>query len=69
MTVAEMERWLAPILNYIPAQERPTASRAATEVVQTRAPAAMPANDISAHPPGCTCAAHLAWRKKAVGAG
>ena len=69
MTVAEVERWLAPILNYIPAQERPAASRAATDVVQSLAPAATAANDISAHPPGCACAVHLAWRKKAVGAG
>jgi 5-methyltetrahydrofolate--homocysteine methyltransferase len=33
-----------------------------------------PANDAApeqtaAHPPGCTCAVHLAYRKKAVGAG
>ena len=67
MTVTEVERWLAPILNYIPArggQEAET-SRATT------APA--PANDtapaeLAGHPPGCTCAVHLAWRKKAVGA-
>jgi 5-methyltetrahydrofolate--homocysteine methyltransferase len=37
-------------------------------------PAAAPANDVTSkelasHPPGCTCAVHLAWRKKAVGAG
>jgi len=35
---------------------------------------AAPANDATArelasHPPGCACAVHLAWRKKAVGAG
>jgi 5-methyltetrahydrofolate--homocysteine methyltransferase len=34
----------------------------------------VPANDaeareLGAHPPGCTCAMHLAYRKKAVGAG
>ena len=34
----------------------------------TQAPAAVPANDVASHPPGCTCAVHLAWRKKAVGA-
>jgi 5-methyltetrahydrofolate--homocysteine methyltransferase len=32
---------------------------------------ATPANDVAAeeiasHPPGCTCAVHLAWRKKAA---
>ncbi|MBR0873773.1 methionine synthase [Bradyrhizobium tropiciagri] len=62
MTVAEVERWLAPVLNYIPAQD------GAKEI----APAATPANDaadLASHPKGCTCAVHLAWRKKAVGAG
>jgi 5-methyltetrahydrofolate--homocysteine methyltransferase len=34
------------------------------EAMPTAAPAATPANDISSHPPGCTCAVHLAWRKK-----
>ena len=71
MTVAEIERWLAPILNYIPSQE------AAKETVI--APAATPANDetskelaskeLASHPAGCTCGVHLAWRKKKVGAG
>jgi 5-methyltetrahydrofolate--homocysteine methyltransferase len=33
-----------------------------------------PANDvipeeIASHPPRCTCAVHLAWRQKKVGAG
>jgi 5-methyltetrahydrofolate--homocysteine methyltransferase len=31
--------------------------------------AAVPANDVASHPPGCNCAVHLAYRKKAVGAG
>jgi 5-methyltetrahydrofolate--homocysteine methyltransferase len=35
---------------------------------------ATPANDVTskemqAHPPGCTCAVHLAYRKKAARAG
>ena len=59
MSVAETERWLAPVLNYIPSQE--AAKESAAE-------AAVPANDVASHPPGCTCAVHLAWRKKAVGA-
>ncbi|MBR0719345.1 methionine synthase [Bradyrhizobium liaoningense] len=64
MTVAEVERWLAPVLNYIPA-------RAAKDET---AFAATPANDVAStdlasHPPGCTCAVHLVWRKKKVGAG
>ncbi|MCC8935830.1 methionine synthase [Bradyrhizobium sp. Arg68] len=60
MSVVEVERWLAPVLNYIPSQD-------AKEI----APAATPANDVelASHPKGCTCAVHLAWRKKAVGAG
>jgi 5-methyltetrahydrofolate--homocysteine methyltransferase len=64
MSVAEVERWLAPILNYIPAQDRPSVDRAAQEVMPTAATAATPANDIASHPPGCACAVHLAWRKK-----
>ena len=63
MTVAEIERWLAPVLNYIPTQDQP-AARAPAPVA-----AAVAANDVASHPPGCTCAVHLAWRKKAVGAG
>jgi 5-methyltetrahydrofolate--homocysteine methyltransferase len=59
--VAETERWLAPVLNYIPSQEQ--AAKAVT-----LAPVATPANDVTSHPPGCSCAVHLAWRKKAVGA-
>ena len=65
MSVAETERWLAPVLNYIPSQVQ--AAKEPAPVV------AVPANDVSStdltsHPPGCACAVHLAWRKKAVGA-
>jgi 5-methyltetrahydrofolate--homocysteine methyltransferase len=69
MTVAEIERWLAPILNYIPAQDQSARESTAKEAMPRPTPAASPANDITSHPPGCTCAVHLAWRKKAVGAG
>jgi 5-methyltetrahydrofolate--homocysteine methyltransferase len=75
MTVAEVERWLAPILNYIPAHNQSTQDRAVRGAMPTLAPAsAAPANDaeareLSSHPPGCNCAVHLAWRKKKVGAG
>ncbi len=66
MTVAEVERWLAPILNYIPAQQ--AANEAGTQF------AAKPANDVTSqdlasHPPGCTCAVHLVWQKKRAGVG
>jgi len=60
--VAETERCLAPVLNYIPGQDQP--AKASTPPLAT----AVPANDVGSHPPGCTCAVHLAWRKKAVGA-
>ncbi|SHN70877.1 methionine synthase [Bradyrhizobium erythrophlei] len=67
-SVEETERWLAPILNYIPGHDASVQDRSA------KAPfPATPANDeaegLSSHPPGCTCAVHLAWRKKKVGAG
>ena len=73
MSVAEIERWLAPILNYIPSQDQSAQGRAVKGTMPKAVPAAEPANDISSkdlasHPPGCTCAVHLAWRKKAVGA-
>jgi 5-methyltetrahydrofolate--homocysteine methyltransferase len=73
MTVAEIERWLAPVLNYIPAQDQSTQDRRLKQAMPKPAPAAA-ANDTApeqpaAHPPGCTCAVHLAYRKKAVGAG
>jgi 5-methyltetrahydrofolate--homocysteine methyltransferase len=74
-SVAEAERWLAPVLNYIPAQDQSAQDRRVKEAMPTLASAtAVPANDaasteLAAHPPGCTCAVHLAWRKKAVGAG
>jgi 5-methyltetrahydrofolate--homocysteine methyltransferase len=61
MSVAEIERWLAPVLNYIPSQEQAAAKApVVAEVVA--------ANDVASHPPGCACAVHLAYRKKAVGA-
>ena len=66
MSSAEIERWLGPILNYIPAQDRSSQNRAANDATPV---AAEPANDVSSHPPGCTCAVHLAWRKKRAGAG
>jgi 5-methyltetrahydrofolate--homocysteine methyltransferase len=69
MSVAEVERWLAPILNYIPAQGQ--RSETGTKDAKAATPAAAPANDfaskdLASHPVGCTCAVHLAWRKKAV---
>jgi 5-methyltetrahydrofolate--homocysteine methyltransferase len=73
MSVAEIERWLAPILNYIPAQDQSAQERAVRAAMPAAVAVAEPANDaasrdLAAHPPGCACAVHLAWRKKAVGA-
>jgi 5-methyltetrahydrofolate--homocysteine methyltransferase len=71
-SVGEAERWLAPVLNYIPTQDQSAEARRVKEAMPTLAPsAAAPANDIEskdmlAHPPGCNCAVHLAWRKKAA---
>jgi 5-methyltetrahydrofolate--homocysteine methyltransferase len=61
-SVAETERWLAPVLNYIPV----------SETMPTLAPTASvpePANDVASHPPGCNCAVHLKYRAKAARAG
>ncbi|MES2031464.1 MAG: methionine synthase, partial [Pseudomonadota bacterium] len=59
MSVAEVERWLAPVLNYIPG--------AGAEPAPVAVPA--PANDeLATHPPGCNCAVHLMYRGKKVGA-
>jgi 5-methyltetrahydrofolate--homocysteine methyltransferase len=80
-SVTEAERWLGPVLNYIPAQDRSAQDRRVKEAMAKPAPAtaaaandAAPANDIdsselAAHPPGCNCAVHLAYRKKAARAG
>jgi 5-methyltetrahydrofolate--homocysteine methyltransferase len=74
-SVAEAERWLAPVLNYIPAQDQSAQDRRVKEAMPTLAPAsAIPANDVDAkevasHPPGCSCAVHLAYRKKAARVG
>jgi 5-methyltetrahydrofolate--homocysteine methyltransferase len=74
-SVAEAERWLAPVLNYIPAQDQSAQDRRLKEAMPTLAPStAVPANDvvseeIASHPQGCNCAVHLAYRKKAVRAG
>src|ERR1700729_3622301 len=74
-SVAEAERWLAPVLNYIPTQDQSAQDRRVKEAMPTLAPAsAVPANDVdtrevASHPPGCSCAVHLAYRKKAARAG
>ena len=56
-TIEECERWLAPVLNYIPASD-PT-------------PDLAPEGDVSKlplaqHPPGCNCAMHMRPNKPRV---
>ncbi len=52
-SLTEVERWLAPILNYIPsANSNPPPKADNAEV------------DVSSHPAGCTCAFHLQSRRK-----
>jgi len=63
MTVAETERWLAPVLNYIPSREDADKAFAATAANDETS------KDLASHPPGCTCAVHLVWQKKRAGAG
>lgn len=71
-SVEEAERWLAPVLNYIPTQDRQAQDRSLREAMPTLPPSsAVPANDVESkemlsHPPGCNCAVHLAYRKKAA---
>ncbi len=46
-SVGEAERWLAPVLNYIPAQDQSAQDRRVKEAMPTLAPSsAAPANDI-----------------------
>jgi 5-methyltetrahydrofolate--homocysteine methyltransferase len=59
-SVAETERWLAPVLNYIPSNE--AMPSLAPEV--TVAANDLASQEMAAHPPGCNCAVHLAYRKK-----
>jgi 5-methyltetrahydrofolate--homocysteine methyltransferase len=72
MSVVEIERWLAPILNYIPAQaermKEATAAVASVVPANDRGADDAASKELASHPPGCACAMHLAWRKKAVGA-
>jgi 5-methyltetrahydrofolate--homocysteine methyltransferase len=58
--LTEAERWLAPILNYIPAANANTPSAAATSSMKADA------GDLASHPPGCDCMVHLRFRQKAA---
>jgi 5-methyltetrahydrofolate--homocysteine methyltransferase len=72
-SVSEAERWLAPVLNYIPTQDQSAQDRRVKEALAaTPVAAPEPANDIAkemaTHPPGCNCAVHLQYRGRAIGA-
>ena len=67
MDAADIERWLAPILNYIPGADQAAQATADKLAAQTPANDETP-DDIASHPPGCNCAVHLMYRGKKVGA-
>ncbi|HEY0329083.1 MAG TPA: methionine synthase [Rhodopseudomonas sp.] len=64
-SVAEAERWLAPVLNYIPDRAAAVPPLAPSEPPEANADVA----DVAAHPPGCGCAFHLRYRDKPARAG
>jgi 5-methyltetrahydrofolate--homocysteine methyltransferase len=66
-SVAEAERWLAPVLNYIPSQQQSAQQRAVNAAMPVAKPVPEPANDIATHAPGCNCALHLRYAKTARG--
>ena len=73
-SVAEAERWLAPVLNYIPTQDVGAGSPRERSDADAgaglgRARQRRRAKEVASHPPGCNCAVHLAYRKKAARVG
>jgi 5-methyltetrahydrofolate--homocysteine methyltransferase len=63
-SVQEAERWLAPVLNYIPAAPSESGATAVPPPA-----AANSADDPASHPAGCNCAFHLRMHKPAARAG
>ncbi len=68
--VATAERWLAPVLNYIPSRSAGATDETGMPPLAPQADAPLSADDaaLASHPQGCTCALHLAWRKQKVAA-
>ncbi|NEW97294.1 methionine synthase [Rhodopseudomonas sp. BR0G17] len=68
--VATAERWLAPVLNYIPSRSTGATDETGMPPLAPQADAPLSADDaaLASHPQGCTCALHLAWRKQKVAA-
>ena len=58
-SVAEAERWLAPMLNYIPAQDQPAQDRRVKEAMPTLAPARGASRTISTLPRRAPAGLHL----------
>jgi 5-methyltetrahydrofolate--homocysteine methyltransferase len=64
LSVAEAERWLAPVLTTF-RQDQSAQDRRLKSDAEAGAVIGVPANDvapeeIASHPPGCNCAVHLA---------
>jgi 5-methyltetrahydrofolate--homocysteine methyltransferase len=68
--VATAERWLSPVLNYIPSRSTAATDETGMPPLAPQADAPLAADDaaLASHPQGCTCALHLAWRKQKVAA-
>lgn len=68
--VATAERWLAPVLNYIPSRSTGATDETGMPPLAPQADAPLSADDaaLASHPQGCTCVLHLAWRKQKVAA-
>jgi 5-methyltetrahydrofolate--homocysteine methyltransferase len=67
-SVAEAERWLAPVLNYQPARAEMPPLAPANDVEDTATSRSAFAAELAGHPAGCGCAIHLRLRGKAVAA-
>ncbi len=66
--LTEAERWLAPVLNYIPTANANTPPADATKQPAVKVISAADfGEDLASHPTGCNCLAHLRFRQKAVG--
>ena len=72
MSVTETERWLAPVLNYIPVANANTppaedlSKKTSVKIVSAAGLDAASGADLASHPAGCNCVAHLKFRQKAV---
>ena len=65
--MTEAERWLAPVLNYIPTANAntPPANDAKKPSVKVMSAADL-GDDLASHPTGCNCVAHLKFRQRSA---